>query len=45
MKEGITIVTDSLIVADMYKEDQNSVISTIINQIQNLNEIEKGEFL
>ncbi|MBC2686447.1 Rha family transcriptional regulator [Bacillus toyonensis] len=44
LKEGNTIVTDSLIVADMYKEDQNSVISTIINQIQNLNEIEKGEF-
>ncbi|MGX5475533.1 Rha family transcriptional regulator [Bacillus toyonensis] len=44
LKEGNTIVTDSLIVADMYKEDQNSVISTIINQIQNLNEIEKRDF-
>ncbi|PEK47556.1 Rha family transcriptional regulator [Bacillus toyonensis] len=44
LKEGNTIVTDSLIVADMYKEDKNSVISTIINQIHNLNEIEKRDF-
>ncbi|MFD5261172.1 hypothetical protein ACFWJC_10385 [Bacillus wiedmannii] len=45
LKEGNTIVTDSLIVADMYKENQNSVISTMINPIQNLNVINKINFL
>ena len=35
LKERNTIVTDSLIVADMYKENQNSVIRTIINPIIN----------
>ena len=44
LKERNTIVTDSLIVADMYKENQNSVISTIINPIQNLNVINKVNF-
>ncbi|NWK71125.1 Rha family transcriptional regulator [Bacillus paramycoides] len=44
LKEGNTIVTDSLIVANMYKEEQNSVISTIINLIQSLNEIGKSDF-
>ncbi|HFK1458772.1 Rha family transcriptional regulator [Bacillus sp. SRB1LM] len=45
LKERNTIVTDSLIVADMYKENQHSVISTIINPIQNLNVINKVNFL
>ena len=45
LKERNTIVTDSLIVADMYKENQDSVISTIINPIQNLNVINKVNFL
>ncbi|PEJ28460.1 Rha family transcriptional regulator [Bacillus pseudomycoides] len=42
--EENTIVTDSLIVADMWKEDHNSVISTIINQIQKLNEACESDF-
>ncbi|MED4653067.1 Rha family transcriptional regulator [Bacillus pseudomycoides] len=42
--EGHTIVTDSLTVAYIWKEDHNSVISTIVNQIQKLNEAGESDF-
>ncbi|KEK24732.1 Rha family transcriptional regulator [Bacillus gaemokensis] len=42
--EGNKLVTDSLIIAYMMKEEHKSVIHTIVNQIQKLNEAGESDF-